>query len=163
MVRPNKLVDQPEYGTNRPYVVDIIPFRPTVKLIKPEEIKTLYLKDRLSTAEIATRVGASKTFVISVLHKLGIRKRANSLPANASDNYRTQPAPYGYEIRSRQLQLSKKEQKICKLIVHLIRSGQNLTQVANDLSKRGIKTRMGKLHWHHYTVKSIYDRWKDRL
>jgi len=157
------MVDQPEYGTNHPYYIDIISFRPSVKHVKTEEIKVFYLQEGLSSAAIAERLGVSKTFVISALHKLKIRKGFDSRPANASENYRTQPPPYGYELKNNRMQLSKTEQKICKLVVHLTRSGLKATQVAAELSRKGLRTRKGQTNWTHKTIRLIYDRWKDKL
>jgi hypothetical protein len=47
------MVDQPEYGTNTPVLHDFIAVCLSPKLVNPEEIQRLYIKEVLSAAQIA--------------------------------------------------------------------------------------------------------------
>ena len=62
-VRQKKLVEEPEIGMNRPYLIDFIKINTSPKLIGTSEIKAFYLRNGLSAAQIAEKYGVSKSFV----------------------------------------------------------------------------------------------------
>ncbi len=98
-----------------------------------------------------------------MLHKINIRKGLDSKSANAHVNYRTQPPPYGYKLIANRMYLSKPEQRICRVVVELMRQINSSMEVAHELSFRGYKNRKGTTVCTYKTVKLIYDRWKDKI
>ncbi len=157
------MVDQPEYGTNHPYYFDIIEFHVSPKLLKSSEIRSLYLEKGFSSAEIAKKYGVSKTFILSVLHKMNIRKNAIQRPPDIGTAYLSRNPPIGFEVRNGRLQICKAEQRMCRHVVKSMRSGATASQTARDLVRIGYKNRSGKVSWSHKSVKLIFERWKDKI
>ena len=80
------------------------------------------------------------------------------------ENYRHPAASYGYAVKNGNIVLNKAEQRVCKLVVQLIkRQNQNYCAVARELSKRGLKNRAGQTKWDGNAVSKIFKRWKDKL
>jgi len=67
------VVDQPEYGTNPPYMIDFIKIFLSSKLTSTEEIRALYTEKGFSAGQIASQLRVAKSFVLARLHGLGIR------------------------------------------------------------------------------------------
>ena len=156
-------MDQPEYGTNTSYLVDFIQITLSTKLLNNDQIKDFYLNQGLSAAQIGAHFGVAKSVIIGRLHDLGIR---GGVPADRSanpNNYRCPEPPYGFAVKSGKLVPRKTELRTCRLVVELIRKGVSANGVAQELSKRGIKSRSGKARWGHGTILRINDRWKDKL
>jgi transposase len=159
-----KMVDQPEYGTNTPYLTDFIKICLSAKLLNNEEIRVLYVEEGLSAAQIARRFGVAKSLVLARLHAMGIREGVDAGRSTNPENYRCRVAPYGYSIQAGKLVPSKSELRICRAVVDLIqRSGLSANAVAKELARRGYKNRAGRAAWDHSTVRSIFGRWKDKL
>ena len=54
--------------------------------------------------------------------------------------------------------------KICRLVIELIeREGRTHSEVARELTRRGLKTRTGKVKWDSKSIFNIFKRWKDKL
>jgi len=49
------------------------------------------------------------------------------------------------------------EQKIIKRMAALRKKGWSLRAIAQDLEKRGIQTKTGRLKWHPQMVKAVLD------
>jgi hypothetical protein len=158
-----KVARQPEYGTNRPYLIDFIEIHISAKLLNSEEVRDLYLKHRLSCAQIGQRFGVSRRVIAARLRDMGI----GELPVvdrTNPENYRLYTPPYGYSVRDGKLATNKAELKICRLVVELIAHEQrSQMDVARELSRRGFKSRAGNRDWNSKTVFNIYKRWKDKL
>jgi hypothetical protein len=157
-----QLVHQPEYGTNRTYIVDIINFSVKPGRVKIEEIQELYLKKGLSAAQIATKLEVSDSFVFERLRATGVRY-SPSRNLNP-ENYLCPTPPYGYKKRSGKLLPNKTELRVCRLIVQLI-DHEKLTvaAVARELTRQKIRNRKGTIEWGHSTVKRIYNRWHGKI
>lgn len=93
------MVDQPEYGTNTPYLVDFIKITLSAKLLDVEEIRSLYLEKGLSMAQIARQCGIAKSVIVSRLAMLGISGAPISNRMTNPKNYRCPVAPYGYQAQ----------------------------------------------------------------
>ncbi len=157
------MVEQPEIGTNRPYLIDFIEITASPKLISKGKIRSLFLKEGFSAAQTAARCGVSKSFVLSVLHKSEIKVGKVGRSTNPQ-NYRNSTPPYGYSIRTGHLVPNKSELKICRLVVELRgRQGLSTTQVAKELEKRGFKNRKGRTIWNTNTILNIFERWKNKI
>lgn len=158
-----KLVEQPEIGKNRPYLIDFIKINTIPRLIGRSEIKAFYLQNGLSAAQIAEKCGVSKSFVLAVIHKLGVN---TGKVGRSTDpvNYRNNSPPYGYSVRDGKLVPNKSEMKTCRLVVEL-RGRRELStiQVAKELEKRGFKNRKGRTLWNTNTVLNIFNRWKNKI
>ena len=63
---------QPECGTNYAYFVDFIQVCLSAKLLNSEEIGRLYLEEKLSLNQIASKFKVSRSAIMSRLRSLGI-------------------------------------------------------------------------------------------
>ena len=157
------MVDRAEYRTHTSYLTEIIQFQAFSKALNKSQIADLHTKDALSAAQIAERLGCSKTFVITTLKRLKVlrpMKGSQSVPTN----YRRAIAPYGFRLVDGKLAPERTEMKICRLIVDLIdRRGLTCVQAAQVLEGRGLKGRNGRPVWHNTTVSRIHARWKGKL
>ena len=157
------MVDQAEYGTNRLYYCDIIEFNWSPKHLKATEFRFLYLEKGLSSAEIAKKYGVSKTYILSVLHKMNIRKNAIVRPPDPDVGTKTRNPPIGYEFRNGRLHICKAELRICRQVVNTMRDGATASAAARELVRSGFKNRGGRVSWSHKSVKLIFERWKDKI
>jgi len=158
------MVRQPEYGTNCTYYVDFIQVCLSAKLLNSEEIGKLYLEQKLSTNQIASHFKVSRLVIMSRLRDLGIDINAVKPATINPENYRCTTPPYGFLVRDGKLLPNRLEMKICRLVVELIqREGRNHSEVARELTKRGLKSRSGKTKWDSKTVFNIFKRWKDKI
>jgi transposase len=130
---------------------------------KAKNLKDWYLKDGLSASQIAERLNVSRTFVLARLHEMGIRSESGKDRLTRPENYLCNTPPYGWKIRNRKLISNKQELIICRYAVTLVRNGYSLRSVAKEITKLEFKNRRGKIHWDHSTIKSIYERWRDKL
>ena len=157
------MVDQSECSTNRLYPTETIRFRVSTKALDRGLLTSLYVEKRFSTKQIAEQLGCSKAFVIITLKRAGLLRRkgeAMTLP----DNYRCHQPPYGHKVVGGKLVLHPGEIKVCRHIIDLIdRRGLNYLKTGQRLVQEGVKNRRGTFVWHNYTVRRIYDRWKDKL
>lgn len=113
------LVEQSEYGTNRPYLVDFIKITFAAKLLNVEEIRAQYTQKGLSAAQIARQHGVAKSVILARLGDLGIRGGAGASRSTNPENYRCRIAPYGYSIQAGRLVPNKAELRICRQVVDL--------------------------------------------
>ena len=157
-------MQQPEYGTNYAYFVDFIQVCLSAKLLNSEEIGRLYLEEKLSINQIASKFKVSRTAIRSRLRDLGINVDAVKPAATNPENYRCSTPPYGFQVRDGKLLPNRLEMKICRLVVELIqREGRNHSEAARELTRRSLKSRTGKAKWDSKTVFNIFKRWKDKL
>ncbi len=155
---------QPEYGTNYAYFVDFIEVCLSAKLLNSEEIGRLYLKEKLSLNQIASKFKVSRFVIRSRLRSLGIDIDAAKPVSTNPENYRYNTPPYGFQVREGKLLPNRLEMKICRLVIELIqREGRTHSDVARELIRRGLKSRTGKVKWDSKTIFNIYKRWKDKL
>jgi hypothetical protein len=158
------LVDQPEYGTNTPYLVDFVQITLKPKLLNFDEIKALYLEKHLSAAQIAKHYGVSKSMIIAGLSRLGVRLGTNVGRSTDPENYRHHMPPYGFAVRKGRLVPDKSEMRICRLVVELVeRQRLSMCGAARELERRGYKNKVGRVKWDHKTIKAILNRWKNKL
>jgi len=158
------MVGQPEYGTNTSYLIDFIQITLSAKLLNNDQIREFYLKKGLSAAQIAAHFGVAKSFVMARLHSMGIRQGAGINRQTNPENYRCRVAPYGYSVKDGRLVPHIAELKICRIVVNLIRDRSLSANAAGkELSRRGFRSRAGHTNWDHSTIRSIFERWKDKL
>ncbi len=67
----NKVVRQPECGTNTPYLIDFIKFTLSPQYVNLDEIRTLFVEKGLSPSQIAEKLMVSKSVIKSRLHEMG--------------------------------------------------------------------------------------------
>lgn len=155
---------QPEYGTNTPYLCDFIEICLCTQLLNSAKIRDLHQLEGKSKAQIAAQFGVSRSTVTSHLRSQSVHGGTGKGRSSNPDNYRNPSIPYGHAVKDGKLVLNKAEQRICKLVVELIkRQGQNKSEVARELSRRGLKNRAGRTKWDSKTVFNIFKRWKDKL
>jgi transposase-like protein len=158
------LVDQPESWTNYSYFIDIIQIRLAPKLLNFDEIRRLYLNEGQSAAEIARRYGTVKSVILSILHRMGVRLGSGARALNDPQNYRAKNPPYGYKVEGKKLIINKSELRVCHTIVEMIgRRSFSITKTSKELVRKNFKNRAGNALWDHKTVKTIYERWKDKI
>lgn len=158
------MVRQPEYGTNYAYYVDFIQVCLSAKLLNSEEIGRLYLEEKLSLNQIASKFKVSRFAIRSRLRGLGIDIDAVKPVSTNPENYRYSNPPYGFQVRDGKLLPNRMEMKIGRLVIELIeREGCSHSEVARELERRCLKTRTGKTKWDSKTVFNIFKRWKNKL
>jgi hypothetical protein len=158
------MVEQPEYGTNTPYLIDFIKVTLSPKLASNEEIRKLYVEMGLSASQIASQLRVAKSFVLARLRGLGIRDDENAKRFTSPENYRCPVPPFGYAVKDSKLVPNKAELRVCHAIMELIDlQGLSSTATAKELSRRKLKNRAGKTSWSHGSVLVIYRRWKGKL
>jgi hypothetical protein len=158
-----ELVDRSGHSQHRDHLTETLTFQGSSRAIDTSQIAALYIKDRLSTPQIAEKLACSKSFVITTLKRQGLL-RCKSAAQTDPTNYRNPAPPYGYRVADGKLTPHPAEMKICRLIVSLIDDrGHNYLQAAQHLLQKQVKNRRGQVVWHHYTVSRIYARWKGKL
>lgn len=124
----------------------------------------LYLEKRLSINQIASLYRVARTVIRSRLRDLGIDIDAVKPVSTNPENYRCRIPPYGFLVRDGKLLPDRMEMIICRLVVELIhRNGRTHSEVARELTQRGLKSRSGKSKWDSKTIFNIFKRWKDKL
>lgn len=157
------MVDQPECGTNTCYLIDFIKINVNSKTLNLEEIKELFVQNRLSASQIGRRFGVAKSVILKLLNEAGVRVGKVGRSTDPK-NYRNNSPPYGYMIRDGKLAPNKSEMKICRIVVELRgRRGYSTTQVVNELEKLGYKNRKGNTVWNTATVINIFERWNGKI
>lgn len=157
-------MDQVEYGANHIYLSDFIKMSYSGKLLNPEEIKRLYVKERLSAAQIAARFGVAKSVIIKWTDQLKVAPGTKVGSKTNPNNYRHHNPPYGYKVQDGKLVLNKAELKICRLVVELIgRRKFGIRETARELMKQEFKNRRGEINWSHFVVQQIFNRWNNKV
>ena len=105
------MVDQPEYGTNRLYLIDFIPLRFNFKDFDFDKIKRLFLEKHQTAAQIASEYDVSKSVILSILRRAGVELGSKVGRSTHPENYRNHCPPYGYKIRNGRLVPNKSELK----------------------------------------------------
>ena len=126
------------------------------------EAAKLYAQ-KLTTRQIAARLGCSKSFVTKSLRLAGVSLR----PSNGSPEYnklKTKPSPsanppYGFAVLYGELVKEPKEYLILIEIEAQWKRGQSPTSIADHLNKKQIKTRMGK-KWRSQSIEFLIKRFK---
>jgi len=157
-------VEGAAHPANPSYLNETIQFQASARTFSLLEITSLYTEKRLSTPQIAERLGCSKSYVITTLKRAGLLRKKGPAQTDPK-NYRNPIAPYGFRVNpDGQLVTYPAELKVCRLIVDLVdRQGKNFLGASQYLTRKGIKNRRGLTVWHHYTVSRIYRRWQGKL
>jgi len=80
------------------------------------------------------------------------------------ENYRLHESPFGFSKRDNQLIPNRAEMRICRLVVELrTRRKMSTRQVAEELIRRGVRNRRGKVFWTHTGVGRIFNRWNEKI
>ncbi|MDP7320876.1 MAG: hypothetical protein QF441_09725 [Bacteriovoracaceae bacterium] len=147
-----------------PYYTDIIEYSIIPHKISPAFIAKLYLGDGLSSSQIASKLGLSKTAVLERLRSLGIRKGDKKSNPSNKENYQNPHAPFGYKKIDNKIVPNQTEIKICRMIVTAINDEKmSYRATAKLLVSKKIKNRKGEISWGHSVIKSIYERWNGKL
>ncbi len=157
------MVDQPECSKNRPYLVDSIQLALKPKYLDFDKIQELFLKDKFSAAQIARQFDVSKSVILGILHRSGIRLGTKVGRSVDPKNYRNCSPPYGFKVWNNQLSTSRSEIKICRAIVQMRNSGLSTAAISGELEKRGYKNRAGRTIWNSNTILNIFKRWNGKL
>ncbi len=115
-----------------------------------------YLKEGLSSPDIAHSLNVSKTFVLDQLRKFNIPRRT-SKKEQLKVKMPTVSVPYGKKLIDGQLIDFIKEQKIISKIKELHSKEKNVTTIANHLNVLSLPTKKGG-KWYHPTIKRILER-----
>jgi hypothetical protein len=159
-----RLVDQPEYGTNRLYLIDFIPLRFNFKDFDFDKIKHQFLEKHQTAAQIASEYDVSKSVILGILRRAGAELGTKVGRSTHPENYRNHCPPYGYKIRNGRLVPNKSELKVCRAVVELRgRRGLSTTAVGRELEMRGYKNRAGRTIWNSNTILNIFKRWNGKL
>ncbi|MBI4404113.1 MAG: hypothetical protein HY537_08130 [Deltaproteobacteria bacterium] len=158
------LVDQADYGTNRPYYRDVIEFWSNPYKLDPAQLKHFYVEKGLSANQIAEQLGVAKSTVLSRLRRFKLSPKGWIERASNPNNYRLSNPPYGYVVRDGKLIVNRSELKVCRLIVWLMRERKiSAGAMPQELERRRVKNRKGTLKWGYWTIRKIFERWKETL
>ena len=156
------MVERPIQGTNTLVAVDSIQFIPKPYKQKPAFYSDLYLKEGLSAAQIAQRIGCSKTTVLERLRKQGISNGSGR--RTNPKNFRLHHPPFGFSKLEGSLVPNKAEMRICRLVVELRdRQKMSTRETAEELMRREIRNRRGVVYWTHVAVGRIFNQWKGKI
>jgi len=72
-----------------------------------------------------------------------------------SGTFITCKAPFGYRLKDGMLEVYEPEAKIIRMIFERYLAGQNIDEIAAEVTRSGIPTRDGKHRWQHTTVSYI--------
>jgi len=158
------VAQEPEYGTNTPYIIDFIKFTLSPQYVNLDEIRTLLVEKGFSPSQIAEKLMVSKSVIKSRLHEMGLNYSFNIKKNLNPKNYRCPVAPYGYKVHNGQLVPHKKELIMIRVIIKLIRQNNySHTEAARELEKREFIGRNGKPKWNSKIIYNIYHRWKEKI
>ncbi len=163
--RPNSSedIDRAVRWANYPKYLHSFPIQSRPYRPKAKNLRNWYLDDGLSANQIAEKLGVSKTFVLDRLREMGIQSDESGDRLTNPHNYRSSVVPYGFKVNDGKLVPHYPELKICRKVVALVREGHSFRSVTRELATIGFKNRIGKVNWDHSTVKSIYERWSEKL
>ena len=121
--------------------------------ISEDVLKQRYLKNHLSTREIAKEFSCSKTKIRSLLlkYKIPLRK-----PSRCHHKYNSHA--YGKKKVSGKIIDHKRELKVIEIIKKLYVKGINPNSIAKVLSTMKIPTKQRKKDWHHRTIINLLKR-----
>ena len=115
-----------------------------------ENIKNLYLKDGLSSREIASRLDISKSTVLKRLQELGISRTSKVTQGTA---------PFGFKYHGGKIVISTAESKICREISKLRKKGLSYRKIVEVFQEKQFKRRSGSTKWDHDSIRKIYNNW----
>ena len=145
------------------YFIDFFNFYPLPCGVKSKTFTELYEKYKLSTKQIAERIGVSKTTVLTKLKKSGISSRGTSESLTHPENYRSSNPPFGFRVIDGRLVENKQEIRICRKVIRMKNEGLSFSAISHHLVKEGIKNRKKTTYWCHKQIKRIYNYWKGKL
>lgn len=121
-----------------------------------------WVEDGLSLKQIGDKLGASKTWVIENLQKLGVEVPRAGRMTNP-ENYRHHMPPFGFQKRGGKLVPCQKQQRTCKFVVKSKKlEALSFNAIAKLLIKEAHLNGKGGLYWDHKAVKKIYENWKNK-
>jgi len=148
------MVDQAFRWANQEKLSEIIGFQTLPFVESPQFLKQKYLKEGWSARKIANYCDCSKTYVLSCLKKFGIERRKKG--CNEAISFGKKSTKSGGIVPF------SKELKIAEKIVKMKKDGLSFRVIAKYLSDNQIPTKKGG-KWHHFTVRNIYHRHKDKF
>ena len=151
------MVDPLKVSTNRSKLLDSLDFIFNFFNINPEILKDLYIKQNLSSRQIASQFRTSKNSVLKKINELGFKKENQKSAINSKN------PPYGYKFKGGKLVQNSTEIRICKSVVKLKESGLSYRTIARHLEDNKILNRHQKIKWSHTVVSKIYRKWNQDL
>lgn len=139
------------FGRN---VMDSLSYARKLKLlgigIQFEEngINTLSLGDEMLLSTFAA-IAQEESKAISQNQRLSIVKRMES------GEYVDSNAPYGYRLRNKQLEIYEPEAEVVRTIYQLYLNGWSTSEIARELTSKGVPTKLGNEIWKPFRVSYI--------
>ena len=139
------------FGQN---VMDSLSYARKLKLlgigIQFEEngINTLALGDEMLLSTFAA-IAQEESKAISQNQRLSIVKRMESGESVDSN------APYGYRLRNKQLEIYEPEAEVVRTIYQLYLNGWSTSEIARELTSKGVPTKLGNEIWKPFRVSYI--------
>lgn len=155
------MVDRLRCYAHREVLPDFIEFAINPCLVNRDALVRAYVKDGLTSAQTAEKLGVSKQFVLKKLRSLGIRGATGK--GRDPGNYRFKNPPYGCRVVDGKLETLKSELKIVRMIVEKReREGLSFERIAIDLNLKNHRTRNGA-EWNRSYVGVVYRRWRGKM
>ena len=129
----------------------------TIRELKSLGIGVYFEKENIDTAtmsgEMMTALFAS--FAQAESESISGNMRWSYQRRMQSGSFITCKAPFGYRLPEGKLEIEESEAEIVRLIFRRFLSGYSTTEIAAEISKRGIQTRDGNLHWQQTSISYI--------
>lgn len=161
ILRLAKFLDRPKRCAHRDLLYDYIKFLIVRKNLDINEVKRMYLEEKLTASQIGEKFGVSKQMVLSRLRRIGVRRTPDR--GRSPDNYRYRNPPYGYRVMKGRLVCCSKKLRVVRALIELRdRRRCEWSEIALQLNQEGHRTRRGLL-WNRTGVKRVHQRWSGKL
>jgi transposase len=127
-----------------------VPYKIPPCQVSKEVLIDLYTTQKLSTTEVAKRLGTSHSVISKLLSEYGISARKVG-----SNIKRKRGLAYGQKILAGQQQEFKKERDNISKMIELRAKGYSYRKIAEIFSSMKIRTKTGKEKWHGRTIHNI--------
>lgn len=111
-------------------------------------INTLALGDEMLLSTFAA-IAQEESKAISQNQRLSFVKRMES------GEYVDSNAPYGYRLRNKQLEIYEPEAEVVRTIYQLYLNGWSTSEIARELTSKGVPTKLGNEIWKPFRVSYI--------
>lgn len=138
----------PSFSTNQQVIdtIQLSPFKPT---LSESFLKEKYVKEGLSSKEIAQLAFSSRATVTNYLNKYGIPLKKVTRRSNGGHRY-------GFRKYGGRSIVLKKEQEVITLIKEYRENGYSYQKIATLLNDKQIETKMKKGFWYSKVIRQIY-------
>ncbi len=138
---------------HKPEVIDKFKFSRNKIILDSDFLNLKYVKEGLTSSEIARLTFSSRTTVNKKLKEFGIRQKGNDESRRRTGGY-----VYGFKNVKGKSVLFKKENNVIVKIIKMRRENYSYQKIALWLNSNFIENKSGKYNWSSKMVRDIYLR-----